>query len=166
MDESEQEINKFLLEVKLFENAQPYDDQKLQRVYVNMVRSLIGKAVSVMPVYITVNASIRPLEPELVQGYFIEPYAVAYKLSKESKITAIDYSQFDFPNPADNKYPRDYMASMICDYYSTLFLNRADLFEAANRSEAIWLRQMALELADSKEMKRKIEDRMDKMSTP
>ncbi len=151
----------FLETVKHFEDGTFYDARDLQEKYVSMIRSIIDLAGQHMPVYATVFPLMRPLEQDLVQGYTLEPYGVAYKLTKDQgKINAIDYAAFDYSGFDVKGGPKDRMANMIQNYYAMLFLLRANMLETIDRAAALQLYQKGIELEGNEVIKARAIGRM------
>ncbi len=172
LETSKAEVDAFVSAVRPFEEGGTYDGQDLQAKYLAMVRSFIDRSAKSMPVYAAVFPLMRPLEKGITEGYFLEPYGVAYKVRArnersalgDEQLTPLDYSRYDFPLDVKQDGGSigldDRMSKMIRNYYAMLFLSRATLVEKSDVKEAVKLYEKGIALEGDRGIAERARERL------
>ena len=131
IEQSEKEVNAFLEAVKPFENGEPYDGSIIQASYEKMIYSFIDKHIkNKKDVYIThLN---NPETQQLLKKYPLESDLVAYKISRDTLLTTINYTDLDFNLFINENHPNDRMVKRFKEYYGGLFSFKAYQYESIN----------------------------------
>jgi len=88
MQRSRQEIERFLPELRKFEEGLPYDYAAIEGRYSQLLKSFIEKNIDEVPVFVT-----HEIEEQYTDGYQRIPYGLVYRLSKDQS-----YVESPFPN--------------------------------------------------------------------
>jgi hypothetical protein len=99
---SENEIGRFLQEVRPFENRQPYDGNVIETAYMNMLNSFLSK-----------NFGHRPLYDDLISGpkvgktFFRIPEGMVFSLQDSLSYYPYDFPQFELRGVLDRTMFKD-----------------------------------------------------------
>ena len=101
-NKSEQEINRFREQVYLFENRKPYDQNVIEKSYVDMISSFLLKNYSEKPLYCDFSTDEKFLRP-LIQF----PEGIIFRLHKDITYYPYSYPDLELRGITDEKIYKD-----------------------------------------------------------
>jgi len=110
-EKSRPQIEAFLVDLKEFENDEPYDPAAIEAHYRAVIESFIGQNFASRPVYITTD-----IEPEYTKGYTRIPEGLLLHLYKSDSLANIPFPQWKFRDEP----VRDYYTDKIREIYASM----------------------------------------------
>lgn len=92
-DNSENEFELFMEDLELFEAGKPYNPQRIQARFINLLNSFIDKNINERPIYITID--ILQTEPDVGRDYEKIPEGFAIRLLNKKEIRPVNLVKFD-----------------------------------------------------------------------
>lgn len=92
-DNSENEFELFMEDLELFEAGKPYNPQRIQARFINLLNSFIDKNINERPIYITID--ILQTEPDVGRDYEKIPEGFAIRLLNKKEIRPVNLDKFD-----------------------------------------------------------------------
>ncbi len=92
-DKSKSEFELFMEDLELFEAGKPYNSQRIQGRFINLLNSFIDKNINERPVYITLD--ILQTEPDVGKNYQKVPEGFAIRLINKQEIRTVTLENFD-----------------------------------------------------------------------
>lgn len=92
-DNSKNEFELFMEDLELFEAGKPYNPQRIQARFINLLNSLIDKNINERPIYITID--ILQTEPDVGRDYEKIPEGFAIRLVNKKEIRPVNLDKFD-----------------------------------------------------------------------
>ncbi len=112
IESSKQEVEAFSEELLKFEHDIPYNPAIIQDRFVQLIRSMIERALAERPVYVT-----HEIEPEFTQGFQRVPDGLVFRLFKDTEFhptnfPVYQYEPFQRNGRLEVMFPRFYGASL------------------------------------------------------
>ena len=141
LEDSEKEVNEFLIELEKFETGKRYSSVTIQKKFINMINSFFTKNIDSRPLYITYE-----VESEIGSGFKQIPEGLAYRLFKDGQFHPCDKLEYTYRGIHDKSYS-DYFHQTIISFYTNRLTARGrylSRFEQCDEAieyfrEALWV---------------------------
>jgi len=107
-ERSKPQIETFLVELRKFENDEPYNPSVIEARYRELIQSFIAQNIATRPIYATLD-----LEADYTKGYVRVPEGLAERLYPADTLTQVPFPQWRFRD----EDVRDYYTDKIREMY-------------------------------------------------
>jgi hypothetical protein len=118
LEASQREVDDFRIELEKFENGRQYDPTTIQRKFIQMIDSFIGKNIDVRPVYITPE-----VEESVGSGYIKVPEGLTYRLYRDDEFHPFEKPGYTYRGIEGQTYT-DYFHQTVISFYSNMLTAR------------------------------------------